>query len=250
MKFVELEKKDHIAIVTMNRPELLNSINIEMSFELQKVWQDIGNDLNVRAAVLTGKGRAYCVGLDMKEMAEGKLHTTYLETMRPLIFSPLSQSKPVIAAVNGPAVGAGFDFMVMDADIIVASEHVTFSMPEVAVGMASLGGPFSMGSISRWLMAEIVLTGEPISAKRACEIGLVNHIVSADKLMETSMGLAAKIVVQSPVAVRRTRRNLINAYFSNEAARIEETFAAGEPEMREATQRGIKAFAEKRREVW
>ena len=250
MKYVQYEKGNHIAIVTMDRPEALNAINLEMSKELSQTWQDFGKDDEARVAILTGKGRAYCVGLDVKEMAEGKLYTTFLQTMKPLSFSPLSQSKPVIAAVNGIAMGAGFDFMVMDADIIVASEDSSYGMPEVCVGMASLGSPFAFANIPRWLAMEIVLTGEPFTAKRAYEIGLVNRVVPQSKLMDTALEIATKIAANSPAGVQQSRRNLLKATMANEAARIDETFAAGESHMREATDRGIKAFLEKRRENW
>ena len=250
MKYIEYEKKKHIAIVTMNRPEKLNAINLEMSKELTQVWQDFDMDDALRVAVLTGKGRGYCVGLDMKEMTEGKLHPTFLQTMKPLSFSPASQSKPVIAAINGAAMGAGFDFMVFDADLVVAVEEAMFGMPEVCFGMASLGSPFGAAKISKWLSMEIVLTGDPLTAKRAYEIGLVNRVVPKAKLMETALEFATRIASNCPVAVRLSRRSQLRAYAPRESARIEETFAAGEPDMLEAEAKGISAFAEKRTIEW
>jgi len=250
MTFVKYEKKGAIVVVTMSRPEQLNAMNLEMMDELAQVWIKLEDDPEARVAILTGKGKAYCVGFDMKQMDEGKLHPTALQTMVPLSFSPRSQSKPVIAAVNGHAIGAGFDFMAMDADIIVAAESATFGMPEVIYGMASLGSPFALANVPRCIAMEIVLTGESITAQRAYETGFVNKVVPNDELMDAAMKIAEKIAENSPVAVRQSRRNLLRPTQPSESSRIEETYAAARPDMCEATAKGVTAFIQKQKPVW
>jgi enoyl-CoA hydratase/carnithine racemase len=250
LTFVKYERQGSIVIVTMNRPEQLNAMNLDMIDELSQAWIKLEDDPEARVAILTGTGKAYCVGFDMKQMDEGKLHPTTLQTMIPLSFSPRSQSKPVIAAVNGHAIGAGFDFMAMDADMIVAAESATFGMPEVIYGMASLGSPFAWANVPRCIAMEIVLTGESITAERAHETGFVNRVVPDDELMDTAMRIAERIVANSPAAVRQSRRNLLRSTQSSEASRIEETYAAARPDMCEATARGIAAFVRKERPVW
>ncbi|MFC2039716.1 enoyl-CoA hydratase/isomerase family protein [Chloroflexota bacterium] len=249
MKFIKYAKEKEIAIVTMDRPKL-NAMNLEMMAELEDTWKTIENDSAVRVTILTGKGRGYNVGFDIKEMAEGKFNTSLLQTMMPLYFSPRSQSKPVIAAVNGLAVGAGFDFMAMDADLLIAAESATFSMPEVSFGMASLGSPFSSANIPRVFAMEIVLTGEAMSSSRAYEVGLVNRVVPDDQLLEQSIKMAEKIARNSVVAVKQSRKNLLLANSASEASRIQETFAAASPEMRDATDKGINGFSRKETLIW
>lgn len=250
MAFVMYEKKGSIVVVTMNRSERLNAMNLEMMDELTQAWTKLESDPEVRAAILTGVGKAYCVGFDMKQMAEGKLHPSALQTMVPLPYSPSSQSKPVIAAVNGLAIGAGFDFMAMEADIIVAAESASFGMPEVLYGMASLGSPFAWANVPRCIAMELVLTGESINARRAYETGFINRVVPDDQLMDTAMQIAEKIAENAPVAVRQSRRNLLQATRAAEASRIEETYAAARPDMCEATELGVKAFSQKQKPVW
>jgi len=250
MTSVKYDKKGPIVIVTMNRPEQLNAMNLEMMDELTQAWIKLEDDPEARVGILTGTGKAYCVGFDMKQIDEGKLHPTALQTMVPLKFSPRSQSKPVIAAVNGHAIGAGFDFMAMDADIIVAADSATFGMPEVIYGMASLGSPFAWANVPRCVAMEIVLTGESITAQRAYETGFINRVVPGDQLMGVAMQMADKIAANSPVAVRQSRRNLLRPTQPAEAPRIEETYAAARPDMCEATDKGVAAFIRKQRPVW
>jgi len=250
LKFVKYERQGSIVLVTMNRADSLNAMNLEMMDELAQAWTKLETDSEARVAVLTGVGKAYCVGFDMKQMADGDLHPSALQTMVPLPFSPRSQCKPVIAAVNGPAIGAGFDFMAMEADIIVAAESAIFGMPEVIYGMASLGSPFAWANVPRCVAMELVLTGESISAQRAYEAGFVNRVVPDHELMDTATKIAEKIAANAPVAVRQSRRNLLQATKPTEVSRIEETYAAARPDMCESTAQGVNAFILKQRPVW
>jgi len=249
MKFVEYTKDKEIGIVTMNRPKL-NALNLEMMDELAETWKNIENDVHIRVCILTGKGRSYCVGFDMKDIDQGKFAPSMLQTMMPQPFSPSSVSKPVIAAINGLAVGAGFDFMAMDTDILVSAQNATFAMPEVIYGMATLGSTFISANIPRPIAMELALTGDSISAQRAYEVGLVNRVVSSSDLMQTCLELARKIASNSPTAVKQSKQNVLQASFANLAARVQETFAAKQQPLVDSSSAGIAAFVRKEKPVW
>ena len=249
MKFVEYLKDKDIAVVTMNRPKL-NALNLEMLDELAETWKTVENDEQIRACILTGKGRGYCVGFDMKEIAQGKFHHSILQTMMPQRFSPSSVSKPVIAAINGVTVGAGFDFMAMDADILVSAQNAIFGMPEVIYGMATMGSTFISANIPRAIAMELALTGDSISAQRAYEVGLLNKVVSPNELMATCLELAKKIARNSPAAVKQSKRSVLQASAANLAARVEETFAAKQQPLLDSSHAGITAFTRKEKPVW
>ena len=250
MPFVDYEPRGHIVLITLNRPDKLNAINSKMLEEMAAAWARLDQDAEARVAVLTGAGRGFCVGLDMKEMVEGTMSPTVLQTMTPNRFSPRVQSKPVVGAINGPAIGAGLDFVAMDCDILVAAESATFGMPEVIVGMASLGSPFAWANVPRAVAMEMFLTGEPINARRAYEVGFVNRVVPDDKVLETAMEIAERIARNAPNAVRQSRKNLSDACQASDASRISETFAAHRPDMRESAARGVNAFSKKQQPTW
>ncbi|MDO8531243.1 MAG: enoyl-CoA hydratase/isomerase family protein [Dehalococcoidia bacterium] len=250
MSLVKYESQGRMVLVTLNRPDKLNAINLAMLEEMAATWTRLDQDMEARVAVLTGAGRAFCVGLDMKEMVEGKIAPTTLQTMVPNRFSPRAQSKPVVAAINGPAVGAGLDFVAMDCDILVAAESATFGMPEVIVGMASLGSPFAAANVPRAIAMEMFLTGDPITARRAYETGFVNRVVPDDQVLEAAMEIAGRIAQNAPNAVQQSRRNLLDACQASEASRISETFAAHRSDMRQSAARGVDAFSKKQRPSW
>ena len=250
MPFVSYESKGHIVLITLNRSDKLNAINSTMLEEMAAAWARLDQDAEARVAVLTGAGRGFCVGLDMKEMVEGTLSPTVLQTMTPNRFSPRAQSKPVVGAINGPAIGAGLDFVAMDCDILVAAESATFGMPEVMVGMASLGSPFAGANVPRAIAMEMFLTGEPITARRAYEAGFVNRVVPDDKVLSVALEIAERIARNAPNAVRQSRKNLSNACQASDASRISETFAAHRPDMRESAARGVSAFSKKQQPTW
>ncbi len=250
MPFVDYEPRGHIVLITLNRPDKLNAINSKMLEEMAAAWARLDQDAEARVAVLTGAGRGFCVGLDMKEMVEGTMSPTVLQTMTPNRFSPRVQSKPVVGAINGPAIGAGLDFVAMDCDILVAAESATFGMPEVIVGMASLGSPFAWANVPRAVAMEMFLTGEPITARRAYEVGFVNRVVPDDKVLSVALEIAERIARNAPNAVRQSRKNLSDACQASDASRISETFAAHRPDMRESAARGVNAFSKKQQPTW
>jgi enoyl-CoA hydratase/carnithine racemase len=215
-KTVIYDKKGHIAYITLNRPERMNSHDSVMIEELPKVWQDVENDSNIWVVILTGAGeKAFCTGADAKQMAE--VNAT---SRRPLgiefdgngdpVFRITQRKnnvwKPTIVAVNGVCAGGGLQF-VGDGDIVICSENALFLDPHVSVGQVSALEPIRL---SRKIPLEIVLrmclTGaaEKLSAKRAYEIGLVSQVVPQSELMPTATKIAEEILQNAPLAVRGT----------------------------------------------
>lgn len=250
MGLVLYERQGHVAIVTMNRPTKLNALNVEMIEAMAEAWERLRLDSEARVAVLTGAGTGFCVGLDMRDIAEGRLRHSVLTTKGPNRFSPRVQSKPVVGAVNGAAIGAGLDFVAMECDIIVAAQGASFGMPEVHVGMASLGAPFAAARLPRAVVMEMFLTGEPITAQRACEIGLINHVVPPGEVLPAALAIAKKIAQNAPNAVQQSRQNLLDACDAPPDARASETMAAVRPEIQDSAARGVQAFVRKQRVDW
>src|SRR5208282_1287289 len=172
---VLFERRGHLAIVTLNRPEVLNAVNGDMTRRAGELLEEIDGDPEVRVAIITGSGRAFCAGADLKAIASGEAG------QRPVSawgFGGITQhviSKPLIAAVNGLAHGGGLE-IALSCDLVVASSEASFGLPEVKRGIiAGEGGLVRLaGQIPPRLAMEIALTGDPISAPRAAELGLVN----------------------------------------------------------------------------
>jgi enoyl-CoA hydratase/carnithine racemase len=207
------EVNDHIATITMNRPHRFNAMNLVSYQETTDAFKRADADPEVRCVVFTGAGRGFCSGDDVQELMGGD----GLEGMREggglkiEIPGPVMQRMdcPVIAAVNGAAVGYGFE-MALLADIRVASEKARFSQMFVRRGLVA-GAP-SYALLTQLTgpahAAEILLTGEMISAERALELGVVSQVVEHDSLLDEARALAAKIAANPPLAVRRGKRAL------------------------------------------
>jgi enoyl-CoA hydratase/carnithine racemase len=202
------EERDHVAWITMNRPEVLNAFNYQMQTELSDVWARVGRTRDVHCAVLTGTGRAFCVGLDRKDFfATGRVFAPLSNHIAP---KAMGCWKPVIAAINGMAAGGAF-YMLGEVDIMICSEDATFFDSHVTFGMVS--GQESMHMAQKMPFGEVVrmqLMGndERLSAKRALEIGLVSEIVPGDQLRATAGQIAHAIAKKRPEAVQGTLRAL------------------------------------------
>ncbi len=210
MDNIDYRKEGHIVVITLNRPEKLNALHPPMARALAQSWIDFQNDSDARVAILTGTGRGFCAGIDVRnrlERAKAGLPGTAVSAHDlPDLYLKFHQwglpgvKKPVITAVNGLAAGIGFH-LVMLSDLRIAVESAAFSLPEVKVSMMGGGHRLAMQGIPLAIMQEMLLTGEPISAKRAYEVGLLNKVVSADKLMSEAMALAKKLESYPPLAV-------------------------------------------------
>jgi len=262
------EKKGRIAYVTINRPDRRNSLNLPAMRGLAKAWVDFREDPECWVAILTGTGqRDFCVGADLKEFVPAV--TEQIEELATMETSLLGEDfdarapllavlregdlyKPVIAAVNGICSAGGME-MLQGTDIRVAAEHATFSIAEVKRGLFPGGG--STVRLPRQIpfarAMEILLTGDPISAQEALNLGLINQVVPKEKLMEAAEKMAERILANGPVAVRAVKESVIRGLSLPipQALDLELEFAAQVFATDDAVE-GPLAFMEKRKPQW
>ena len=241
------EKKDRVAIVTFNRPEAMNAFTPEMLTGLTAAFEDFNDDPELWVAILTGTGeKAFCAGMDLREgiprLTSGERMGKPDHTKRP--FSDVF--KPIIAAVNGYCIAGGMEFL-QGTDLRVAAEHATFGLGEVRWGIIPMGGShIRLPRQIPWALAmEILLTGQPIDARRAYEIGLVNRVVPADQLLPAALELAEKICKNGPLAVR-TAKEIVVRSFALEPGFVLENAMGARVLASEDAREGPRAFAEKR----
>jgi dehydration protein DpgD len=252
LEFVTYEKRDHVAVVTLSRPEVMNALHPPANEELVRVWDDVTADDGVWVAILTGAGeRAFSAGNDLKWTAT---HDTVRlpETGFGGLTARTDLVKPLIAAVNGVALGGGFE-LALACDIVVAAEHATFGLPEPRVGLVAAAG--GIHRLPRHIPLKIamgmMLTARPIAAAEAARLGLVNEVTPAAALMPTARRWAAAILECSPVSVRITKERALEGL----GATLPEAMRGDLPALRrlfasEDSKEGPRAFAEKRKPVW
>lgn len=253
---IMVTKEDGVATITLNRPEAMNSVNEGMLKELVEVTQEVGDDEAVKVVVLTGAGRAFCAGGDL-EAPMYKI--TNSAEMRRLIVEfgkiPLNlrnMPKPVIAAVNGAAVGAGLGFA-LAADIIIASEKARFGHVYRNIGLMSDCGSiyFLPRLIGVSKACEIIFTGKVIDAGEAERLGITNQVVPADQLEAVTKELAVKLAKGPSVAIGLAKMSLYQGLGMDLPTAIEwEARAHAICMLGEDMQEGIKAFKEKREPVF
>lgn len=204
MDTVVCERVDAVGVIRVNRPRVRNALDPETLLAMTDALLGYDADPGVRTVVLTGTGElSFSAGMDLRAAAEGRL----VDVARsPLTLLRGGYRKPVIAAVNGPAVGGGFE-LALACDLIVAAEHAYFALPEVGRGIAaSEGGTDLPRRLPLAVALEIGLTAEPLPAARAYELGLVNAVVPADEVLPRALTLGARIATHSPAAVLATKR--------------------------------------------
>lgn len=243
-------RADGIAIITINRPETRNALSHEVREGLFAAWGRFERDDALRVAILTGAGdRAFCAGGDLKEMVERKLKVPPRD-MFPVPADSIEISKPTIAAVNGVAFAGGW-MIAQACDLCVASSTARFAVTEVKVGRSSPWAAPLIHMIPQRIMMEILLTGKPIDAQRAYEIGLVNRLAAPEALMETALALAAEILDGAPLSVRAARDTVMLATEMGRSAALAAARHASEHCYNSAdAQEGPRAFAEKRAPRW
>src|SRR5215831_5697295 len=181
-------RADGIAIITLNRPNTRNALSKEIRDGLFGAWERFESDPALRVAILTGTGdKAFCAGGDLKEMVEKKLQVPPRE-MFPVPGDTIELTKPTIAAVNGVAFAGGW-MIAQSCDLCVASTSAKFAITEVKVGRSSPWAAPLIHMIPQRIMMEIILTGKPMSAQRAYEIGLVNRVTEPEMLMPAALEL-------------------------------------------------------------
>ena len=251
MALVEVTKQGNVGIVTMNRPEALNALSSAVFADLTAALDQVEHDDDVYVVIITGAGRAFVAGADIGEMAN-------MNVEEGLAFSELGNSllmrvdmfpKPTIAAVNGFALGGGCELS-LACDIRIASEKAKFGQPEVGLGIIpGFGGTQRMARIiGTGAAMELIYTAETIDAKRAEAIGMVNHVVAPDELMDFALNLANKIAANAQVAIRTSKmasRRGIDCDISTAVTYEALAFATcfGTEDQKDA----MKAFVEKRK---
>jgi enoyl-CoA hydratase len=243
-------REDGIAIITLNRPDARNALSKPIREGLFAAWDRFERDPALRVAILTGAGdKAFCAGGDLKEMTELRL-TVPPRGMMPVPGDNIELSKPTIAAVNGVAFAGGW-MIAQACDLCVASTNAKFAITEVKVGRSSPWAAPLIHMIPQRIMMEIVLTGKPISAQRAYEIGLVNRLAEPGQLMQTALELAGEILDGAPLSVRAAREMVLLSTEMGRSAALQAARHASEYAYRsEDAQEGPRAFAEKRRPEW
>lgn len=211
------ERRGHTEILTLNRPEAANSLNPDLMDELGVALQEILDDDDARVVVLTGAGgRVFCAGMDLSALGAFNDKTAAgagpkLGADALAVFMAGTYPKPVIAAVNGAAVGGGLE-LVMSCDLVVAAEHARFGLPEVKRGLFAAGGGTLLSTrIPLALALEMGLTGRLILAPKALEAGLLNQVVAPDELLPAAVALADEVAANGPLAVQLTKALLRGA---------------------------------------
>lgn len=255
------EVRDGIAILTLNRPDAMNSVNSALATAVGEALEKAATDPVVRAVVLTGTGRAFCAGADLKAISRGE--SIAAEGHPEWGFAGIVQhwiDKPVIAAVNGFAMGGGTE-LVLACDLVVSADTAVFGLPEVKRGL--IAGAGGVVRLQRQLplkrALELALTGDGIEAAVALDWGLVNRVVPAEQVLDTALDLARKIAANAPLSVQYSKEMMYRTQSGlsdwNPAWGSEEPWAVnGELGLKVFTSadamEGPRAFAEKREPHW
>jgi len=208
-----LEKRNHIGYVTLDRPKSMNAFNEQMGQELVNVFSEMEQDSDVRVSILTGSGeKAFCAGADLKDPRTHSLEVLaeFIETKHGNFFDAIAiYPKPVIAAVNGYAVGAGFQ-IALCCDVIYASDNARFILPQVSLGiLPAYGGAVRLARfVGKGRAMEIVLSCKTVDAQEAYRIGVANQVVPLTDLIPTAERLAQKLAAMPPLSVRLAKESL------------------------------------------
>jgi crotonobetainyl-CoA hydratase len=252
---IRLEKADHVAWVTIDRPDVLNAIDLAAEAELQRIWSELEGDGDVRLVVLTGAGeRAFCVGADMKNPSVKGVD--YWAAARPGGFGGIALREtlnvPVLARVNGFALGGGFE-MVLGCDLVVACEDASFGLPEALVGRMPLDGGMTLlqRQIPFRQAMGMMLTGQRITARRALELGLVNEVVARAELDAAVARWTAAVLACAPLSLKAikqvVRKTATLSPTQAQAVRLPALVAALQSQ---DADEGVLAFQQKRKPVW
>jgi enoyl-CoA hydratase len=239
-----------IAVITLNRPDRLNAISSGIRRGLGEAWQRFEEDESLKVAVLTGSGeKAFCAGMDLKEAAATGVGVPPRNFL-PILGVNVHVSKPVIAAVNGVAYAGGW-LLAQMCDLCIASENASFAITEAKVGRGVPWVPPLIHMLPQRIVMELLLTGLPLSARRALELGYVNAVVPQDKLRGAALEMALTIARNAPLTVRAARELV---YLSTEMGRSAALRAGRDifesVYLSEDAQEGPRAFAEKRQPNW
>ncbi|MCG8544550.1 MAG: enoyl-CoA hydratase-related protein [Alphaproteobacteria bacterium] len=252
-EFCEAERDGHVTIVTINRPERMNALHSPAHYELSEIFDDFENDPDQWIAILTGAGdRAFSAGNDLKWQAEGGTRDRP-DTGFGGITTRFDRRKPLIAAVNGIAMGGGFE-LALASDIIIASENAIFALPEPLVGLAALAG--GLHRLPRQIPLKqamgMILTGRRVPAQEAYSLGIVTEVVREGDALAAARRWASDIEKCSPLSIRASLESVMQGLTH---ASVEDAMKADYPAVKKMQQsedyiEGPKAFAEKRPPNW
>ncbi|MBI3708283.1 MAG: enoyl-CoA hydratase/isomerase family protein [Proteobacteria bacterium] len=254
-EFCKVDRTGPIVTITIDRPKVLNALNPAAHAELARAFDLYAGDSSLRVAIVTGSGdRAFCVGSDLKAKAQsGKAGDDMPATGFAGLCMRFDLNKPVIAAVNGAAIGGGLE-IVLACDLAVAAEHAVFCLPEPLVGLAALGGG-GLQRLARQIPLKqamrLILTAERITAKQAAEMGLINVVVPADQVLERAREFAQAIVKAAPLAIEASKAVALSSLsLSLERSILDPHPAAARMLASEDAVEGPLAFSQKRSPRW
>lgn len=251
-QFIRCDVQDSIALVTMDRPPV-NAVNTQFHQELMLVCDTISDRDDVRVAILTGAGRIFCAGADIKERAGREREPgeiwQHSRNAREAFHAIVECRVPVIGALNGAALGAGLA-IAASCDILIASEHAVLGLPEINVGLLG-GGRHTMRLFGHSKARRMMFTGQRLSGAELYRLGVVEECVPPERLMDTARTLAAEIAAKSPVAIRLAKHamNAIEFMSLRDGYRFEQNMTA-ELSRYEDSKEAMRAFVEKRPPVF
>jgi enoyl-CoA hydratase/carnithine racemase len=253
MSGVKYEKEGKIALITLNRPEKLNAIDLKTTEELIKIWVDFKEDGQLWVAILKGEGKSFCAGADVGKMDLGgtwNIKKSLIYGDKKMGPSNYRVWKPILAAVHGHVLGAGF-YLALECDLIIAAEDAEFGLPEPKVGLPTLFTSNLHNYLSSCHAMELLLTAERIDAKRAYEMGLVNRVVSRDVLLDSAKSMAERICQNGPLSVRAMKEVFQRSREMDATSKLSLLEQIFTPVWNsEDAAEGRKAFQEKRKPQW
>jgi enoyl-CoA hydratase len=249
---VEYRTDGHLAVITLNRPEARNAVNGEVAQGIEAAVDRVEGEPDVWLAILTGVPPAFCAGADLKEVAGGRAASIQTKRGGFAGFTRRARTKPVIAAVEGPALAGGTE-IVLACDLVTAGRSATFGIPEVKRSLvAGAGGLFRLGrKIPLNVAMECALTGDPITAERAYAFGLVNVLCDDGGALAAAQALADRVLANAPIAVRESRAVVAETTFlPDEEGWARSTQGMSKAVGSEDNREGLTAFIEKRPPRW
>jgi enoyl-CoA hydratase/carnithine racemase len=252
MAAVETERAGRVGIIRLNRPEARNAVNNDLATGVEAALDEWEDDAEIQVVMITGNGPTFCAGADLKLIAVGR--GSEMATAKGNFAGIVTRNypKPIIAAVHGAALAGGFEIM-LSCDLVVAADDTKFGLPEVKRGLfAAAGGLIRLPKrLPLAVATELAITGEPITADRALQLGLVNRIVPADQVVDAALELAATIAKNGPLAIRNSLKMVREAgELTEEQAWPRNIELALEVFASKDSIEGATAFAEKREPRW
>jgi len=247
---VRVEETERILVITIDRPQQRNAMTLAASRTIAQALDHLDDSPELRVGVITGAGGTFCSGMDLKGFLKGE--SASLPGRGFGGFTQKPPAKPLIAAVEGYALAGGFE-MVLAADLAIASESARFGLPEVRRGLVARGGGLLRltRSVPRAIALELILTGEPLLAPRAAELGLINRLVPDGEALAEALRVAAVIAANAPLAIAASKRVVNESpswnpdeWFDRQGSIVNPVFAS------EDASEGARAFAEKRTPLW